>query len=372
MPVSSKILKSLFGKSDNLAEAAGKHLNNMRASPEEEAAFLAQFAPDVDVVEEFSAARNIDPENVSYGNTVDAGSRYGSADDVVSFELTPAEFWESYFGDRGLSSAFMERLISRNKPTDPNSAFFQTDLHPFEDSFERPVRFNISESNQFDGGGASGWYDGGKHEITMNANELPEIRGADGSPDTAVHEITHATKDQAEHFLGQTPEESARWYEYNKRNNLIDYSKPPEPGGFEDRIARTVALNGDRQLGAIAGLEGTGTTELTNFLLELKQQGKLAYGEDFGVDKSTNRRLIDRIIQDDVKFDDDFEYVDPEIVIGDRSGEILNGFERNKERFLQLWRNASPEQKLLMENIMHRAGAVGGAAVLGGLMDDGS
>ena len=114
-------------------------------------------------------------------------------------------------------------------------------------------------------------------------------------------------------------------------------------------------------------------SEFEAFILELKQQAKVAYGEDFGIDEVANSQMINRILDDPLDpqvRNGRVEYSDPNVAIGPRAGQPMQGFELNRSRLKVLWNYASPEQKEVIRNGLHRAGAVGGAAVLGGLTDD--
>lgn len=380
MPVSSKILKSLFGKSDNLAESAGKNLNSMRASPEEEAAFLGQFAgqfvDDADaMVDDIGTTRGFVPRDVQYDVPIDVSPSFGSADDAAKFSVTPAELWEGYLGG-DLFKSFRERLLDRNQPGDPNALIYNKSEYGLNDSLDAPVEVFISPGNQFRGGDAAGTYSKANNQVYMNAETL------DGPQDVFVHEVGGHGLEHDERLLPQVMEliperynpETSDWdppdffptpegRPYLDHQATHNFSLDPDNSMVNRYLADVDAgrLHRDNQLGAIM----SNASEFENFILELKQQAKVAYGEDFGIDEAANSQMINRIL-------DDFSDVDADAVAGGRVGEPVQGFAINKGRLQVLWAYASPEQKEVIRNGLHRAGAVGGAAVLGGLMDDGS
>ena len=380
MPVSSKILKSLFGKSDDLAESAGKHLDSMRASPEEEAAFLGQFAgefvDDADaMVDDIGTTRGFVPQDVQYDVPVDVSPSFGSADDAAKFSVTPAELWEGYLGG-DLFKSFRERLLDRNQPGDPNALIYNRSVYGLNDSFDAPVEVFISPGNQFRGGDAAGTYSKANNQVYMNAENLDgpsdtfghEVKGHGLAHDErllpALRELIPGEYDSAIGWLPDDFRPTPEGRKYLDHQATHNFSLDPDNSMVNRYVDDIQAgrLQNDGQLGAIM----SNASEFENFLLELKQQAKVAYGEDFGIDEAANSQMINRLLDDDVVD------VDPDAVAGGMVGEPVQGFEINKNRLQVLWNYASPEQKEVIRNGLHRAGAVGGAAVLGGLMDDGS
>lgn len=385
----SKLLARLFGKSDDVAEAASKNLNSMRASPEEEAAFLGQFAgefvDDADaMVDELGEARGFVPQDVQYDVPIDVNPSFGSADDAAKFSVTPAELWEGYLGG-DLFAPFRKRLLDRNKPGDPNALIYNSSEYGLKDSFDEPVEVFISPGNQFRGGDAAGTYSKSDNQVYLNAESL------DGPQDVFTHEVGGHGLEHDERLLpeiremipgeydpaiGWLPDDwapTAEGRKYLDHQAKHTFSLDPDDSMVKRYLADMDARGAvpDRQLGAIM----SNASEFENFLLELKQQGKLAYGEDFGIDEAANDRMIQRMLSDPLDpqpTSHGVEYSDPDIMIGDRAGQPMQGFELNRSRLQALWDYANPRQKEVIRNGLHRAGAVGGAAVLGGLTDDGS
>ena len=383
MPISSKILRSLFGSADNLAPLkrsipdspksfdSHKSISSTRATPEEEAAYAAQyvdeFVDDGEMVKGIAETRGFQPENVQYD--VEANTLMGDADDATKFEVTPAELWQGYLGG-DLFEPFRKRLLERNQPGDPNALFYNNGVMDIDEAFDKPVDVFISPGNQFDDSIAHGMFNPALDEVYMNAKHL------DGVQDTFTHETGGHPFHKDALIAGDGQFVAVRdpdtgmvladeWHpspEHSLHDMRHNFSFDPNQRMADSYISHVESVGGDvdSQLAAIM----SNPRELENFLFEIKQQGKLAYGEDFGVDKATNDRFIEKVLSDPV------DTVEREALIGPRPGQRMQGFELNKYRFKTLWSFSSPEQKQVIRNALHRAGAVGGAAVLGGLTDD--
>lgn len=387
----SKLLASLFGKADDVAEAAGKNLNSMRASPEEEAAFLGQFAgefvDDADaMVDELGEARGFVPQDV--GRDVELDTPMGYSDDLASFDVTPAEVWRGYLGDEDLFKSFRERLLDRNQPGDQDALIYNSSEYGLKDSFDAPVEVFVSPGNQLNGGDAAGTYSKAENRVFMNADVL------DGRQDVFTHEVGGHGLMHDQRFMPPERMMEMKPEQYNLETR--DWDPPefaPTPEGYkylDHQAEQHFSLDRDNRMDSryLADMDARGAVpdnqlvaimsnplEFENFLLELKQQGKLAYGEDFGIDEAANDRMIQRMLSDPLDPQPTsygVEYSDPDIMIGDRAGQPMQGFELNRSRLQALWNYANPQQKEVIRNGLHRAGAVGGAAVLGGLTDDGS
>lgn len=370
MPVSSKILKSLFGKSDNVAEsvAKGSGLDSLHIPEEDVSRMITELG---------DSHGGFVPQDVEFNLDVDAGGGFGSADDVAKFSVTPAAYWKGYLGG-DLFEPFRQRLLDRNQPGDPKALFYSKPSYGLEDTLNNPVDVFVSPTNKFDGGGAAGQYNQETNQLFTNFEDL------EGTQNVLGHEITHALG----HDNRLIPTED---FEYVTKYDPvlgIDEKIVPPPAflehmrrhdfsgadSFEEQantmLSRYLADRGPHADNQLAAIMSKGP-EFEEFMFELKQQAKLAYGEDFGLDEATNDKMIDFLLSEDVIDADTGElFADPDALIGGIKGDEVQGFELNKHRLQTMWDYASPEQKEIIRNGLHRAGAVGGAAVLGGLTDD--
>ena len=369
MPISSKILKSLAGSADNSVVSAKSVLDDLKI-PEKEVADLVNLIG--------GEHGGFVPQDVEFNLNVDAGGGFGSADDVVKFSVTPEEYWKGYLGG-DLFAPFRKRLLERNQPGDPKALFFNKPSHTLENTLTEPVDVFMSPTNRFKGGGAAGVANTDSRQLYMNMGAL------DGEQNVLGHEITHAlghdrnllpTEDieirsSYDPVLGTQESQiiPADWGKHMRRHSF--YAPLNEAEKADTMLQRYLdnTTIPDNQLAAIMS-EGP---ELEEFLFELKQQSKLVYGDDFGIDEAANDEMIDILLNEPpVIPEHPDDLIDPTAVTGGIEGDAVQGFEINKQRFQTMWELATPEQREIMRNGLHRAGAIGGAAVLGGLTDDGS